>query len=137
MTNQAVVIYPGTTKRAEAIEWQNGKLLSFLYETIGCDCVDSGPLLQTHVGEMIFWVDDTGLVNGSAPEYNDYAIGIARACGWPVAALAGVVVVTGGYDCVGHTLGLSEPLADLIVATVADAAERAGQEAGANGRSVL
>lgn len=126
MTNQAVVIYPDTTKYAEVIEWEDGALLDFLYRTIGCDCVDSGPLLQTHIGEMIFWVDDTGLVNGSEPEYNDYAIGIARASGWPVAALAGVVVVTGGNDCIGTTLGLSEPLADLIASTVADAVQRAG-----------
>ena len=118
MTNQAVVIHPDLTKAAEVIEWEDGRLLDLLYSTIGCDCIDKGPVLETGIGQMVFWVDDVGLVSSTEPEYNDYAIALARACGWPVGALAGIVVVTGGHDCVGHTLGLSDPLVDQITQSV-------------------
>ena len=96
------------------------KLLELLYREIVCDCVDKSPLLATPYGEMIFWVDDEGLL-ASPIAHNDRAIALARAVGWNTPDLAGVVVITGGYTEEGETLGVPSQLLSVIAQGIAEA----------------
>lgn len=111
------VLPTDTTQAGHVIEWgAPGELLPLLYREIGTDCVDHGTVVLPG-GELTIWVDDTGLTVPH-PDYNDHALGIARGGGWNAVAIAGTVVITGGCDRFGNTLGLSEMLLCRIDATI-------------------
>jgi len=115
----AIVVPPDVTAEYRVIKWpyqQDGATLAVLHREIGCDCVDASPRMQTPHGQFEFWCDDVGLL-AEDYQHNDRMIVLARVVGYPVRDIAGTVVLTGGTDPAGHTLGLSpEVFAWLTVA---------------------
>lgn len=88
------------------------RLLDALYSAIGCDLVDVVSLTD----RIEFWVDDEGLYR---QELNPYARALGQYLtnsAWQ--PIAGPVVVLGGVDEEGETLGLDQAVADRIRALI-------------------
>ncbi|MCX4417790.1 DUF3846 domain-containing protein [[Kitasatospora] papulosa] len=85
----------------EVIDWPAENHLPILYAGIGCtyvDAVDISPRLT-------MWIDDTGLINGAL--INRAATILYAIHQEPHQHYHGDVIITGGVDAEGETLGLT------------------------------
>ncbi|MFD8406030.1 DUF3846 domain-containing protein [Streptomyces anulatus] len=93
----------------EVIDWPKENHLPILYKGIGCthvDAVDISPRLS-------MWIDDSGLINGSP--VNRAATILYAIHQEPHQHYHGDVIITGGVDREGETLGLTNnEVASLI-----------------------
>ncbi|WP_214369805.1 DUF3846 domain-containing protein [Pseudonocardia sp. H11422] len=85
------------------VELPSGNVLQGLYSAIGCHCVDLLRLTDT----LDMWVDDDGLMNGSA--VNMPATAVAHAFGWTHQIYAGTVVLA-EHSANGDTVSLRPEL---------------------------
>ncbi|MEU8701679.1 DUF3846 domain-containing protein [Streptomyces sp. NPDC048680] len=93
----------------QAIDWPTDGHLNILYTGIGCTAVDAVDVSPT----LTMWIDDEGLINGSPvnrPATILYAINKE-----PHQHYHGNVVITGGTDRHGETLGLTEDQVTSLV----------------------
>lgn len=81
-----------------------GWVLEGLYGVIGCRCVDVVRLVPGVRG-VDMWLDDEGMFCGVV---NGPATGLARVFGFRWQPYFGTVVVTGGADEAGDTVGLGD-----------------------------
>jgi len=104
-------------------------VLKFLYHVIGCDTVT----VVTLAPQVIMWLDDEGMVNGSP--VNPVATKIAAACGWGGQPYFGTAVITRRTPG-GATAGLPEEAVRKITAILRGSGattDDARQEPHANG----
>ncbi|MFC9035425.1 DUF3846 domain-containing protein [Streptomyces arboris] len=105
--NHALILR--TNGEFEIIDWPKGNHLPILYTGIGCthvDAVDISPRLS-------MWIDDSGLINGSP--VNRAATILYAIHQEPHQHYHGDVIITGGVDHEGETLGLTnDEIASLI-----------------------
>ena len=95
----ALVIYPDGAVVDVLLE--AGRVLDGSYGVIGCRSVD-----VVRLGDnMDMWLDDEGMLVGKV---NGPATRLARSYGFVWQPYFGVVVVTGGADREGNTVGLDE-----------------------------
>lgn len=114
MTHRALVVPAAADQPCTVIEWEHGgELLGLLYGSIGCESIDS---FRLHLDgdELTGWVDDVGWYVAE-PKHNERIHTLAAGLGQPRRyPVMGTVVLTGGDDSIGDTVGLtSELLADL------------------------
>lgn len=127
----AVVISDNVRNPAgQLICFREGELLSTLYWAIGCELVDlvrlAGDRLTEKVapgGELSLWVDDEGMFRVAGPNRRYHSV--ALEFGLQQRLLFGPVVITGGADEDGDTLGLTpdQALHLMAILNVDDSAE--------------
>lgn len=120
----AVIVPPAGPARIEP--WPAGgdvgHLLAQLYAWIGTRTVDSArlDLAPGEDGErhhLTAWIDDEGLF-AQPVAWNDRATVLAHAAGHFTDGLAGTVVLSGGVDDDGNSLGLPRDIADALLAAM-------------------
>ncbi|MFE8979086.1 DUF3846 domain-containing protein [Streptomyces cyaneofuscatus] len=93
----------------EVIDWPTENHLPILYKGIGCTHVDAVDISR----RLTMWIDDSGLING-AP-VNRAATILYAIHQEPHQHYHGDVVITGGVDHEGETLGLTnDEIASII-----------------------
>ncbi|MFH8439308.1 DUF3846 domain-containing protein [Streptomyces sp. NPDC018007] len=93
----------------KVIDWPKDGHLPILYREIGCTAVDVVDLSRT----LSMWLDDEGLINGS--DANCAATILYALHHAPHQTYHGTVVLTGGTDRHGDTLGLTkDKVAELL-----------------------
>ncbi|MEU3708363.1 DUF3846 domain-containing protein [Streptomyces anulatus] len=93
----------------ELLDWPERDQLGALYRAIGCQNIDAVDITT----ELTMWLDDEGLINGSA--VNRSATLLYAAHRPPHQRYHGDAVITGGTDRHGNTLGLTpDQVARLI-----------------------
>lgn len=107
MTHTAIVIPDDETQPIGEITWDaDDDLLDLFYATIGCRYVETGPAIGDAEGtRLYFWLDEEGKLERRP--INPRATALAHALGWSADLLVGPVVLTGGADPEGNTLGLT------------------------------
>lgn len=98
-------------------------VLKFLYRIIGGDTVT----VITLAGQVIMWLDDEGMVNGSP--VNPLATRIAAACGWGGQPYFGTAVLTRRTPG-GATAGLPDESIRKITAILGNPGPTASKSAG-------
>ena len=115
-THHAIVLPAEISTPHRVIDWpypSSRATLDLLYREIGCECVDASPSIPTPFGTLTYWVDDEGLF-AEPVRHNDRGIALMRSLGYHVPDIAGTMVITGGADASGDTLGLP-PRADIVL----------------------
>lgn len=100
----ALVIPASPERPVRTVAWSGDALLEVLYREIGCSTVDMLPGRLPDGGAIALWVDDEAWLQAPRPAENPRAVRLLQLR----APLLGNVVVTGGVDAAGATLGLTD-----------------------------